>query len=76
MTWGSTWGSLNPTKLGPVVYTLFYIEYESFRSYHSGGVNFAFVDGSVRFIADTIDQPTLNALATRAGGELIAKDLD
>lgn len=41
------------------------------RSYHPGGVNAVFMDGSVRFCADTINQKTWRALGTRAGGEVI-----
>jgi len=33
-------------------------------SYHSGGINVALGDGSVRFITDTIDHETLRALLT------------
>ncbi len=76
VTWGSTAGRLNSHHLETIRYGLFHEEYEAFRSDHTGGVNFAFVDGSVRFIADTIDRTTLNALATRAGGESISKDFD
>lgn len=43
----------------------------NFSSNHSGGVNFAFCDGSVRFIRQTIPVETLRALSTRAGGEVI-----
>jgi prepilin-type N-terminal cleavage/methylation domain-containing protein/prepilin-type processing-associated H-X9-DG protein len=41
-----------------------------FWSPHSGGANFAFVDGSVRFLGYTID-PIMPALASRAGGEVV-----
>jgi len=44
----------------------------SASSYHSGGVNVAFADGSVRFIRDSIDFPTWRALGTRDGGEVVA----
>ncbi len=42
------------------------------RSYHNGGVNGAMADGSVRFFANTIDQFTWRALATRSGGEAVS----
>jgi prepilin-type processing-associated H-X9-DG protein len=43
----------------------------NFSSNHPGGVNFAFCDGSVRFISQTIPLPTLQALSTRSNGEVI-----
>jgi prepilin-type N-terminal cleavage/methylation domain-containing protein/prepilin-type processing-associated H-X9-DG protein len=42
-----------------------------FRSDHPGGAQFVFVDGSVRFVPETIDYPVLGALVTRAGGETV-----
>ncbi len=42
-----------------------------FWSWHPGGAHFLFCDGSVRFLAYSAD-PTLPALATRAGGEAIS----
>jgi prepilin-type processing-associated H-X9-DG protein len=39
------------------------------RSYHPEGVNALMLDGSARFIRDTIDLVTWRALGTREGGE-------
>lgn len=44
-------------------------EYETFRSDHTGGVQFVMTDGAVRFISEVIDSNTLDALATRNGAE-------
>jgi len=44
------------------------------NSLHSGGVDVGFVDGSVRFITDSISPITWWALGTRAGGEVISSD--
>jgi len=46
----------------------------TFRSDHPGGCNFVMVDGSVRFIADSVDAAVLDALATRNGGEVVSGD--
>ncbi len=43
----------------------------SARSYHPGGVNAALCDGSVRFVPNTIDLATWQALGTPKGGEPI-----
>jgi prepilin-type N-terminal cleavage/methylation domain-containing protein/prepilin-type processing-associated H-X9-DG protein len=43
---------------------------QSARSYHPGGVNSAFADGSVRFISDNVAAATYLALGTRAGNEV------
>jgi prepilin-type N-terminal cleavage/methylation domain-containing protein/prepilin-type processing-associated H-X9-DG protein len=40
-------------------------------SYHSGGVNVAFCDGSVHFIKDSVSFQTWGSIATHAGGEVI-----
>jgi prepilin-type N-terminal cleavage/methylation domain-containing protein/prepilin-type processing-associated H-X9-DG protein len=44
------------------------------RSYHSGGVNVAFCDGSVRFIKDSVNPVSWLAIGTRAGSEVISSD--
>jgi prepilin-type N-terminal cleavage/methylation domain-containing protein/prepilin-type processing-associated H-X9-DG protein len=41
-------------------------------SFHPGGVNVVFGDGSSRFLAEDIDPLTMIALVTRAGGELVS----
>jgi prepilin-type N-terminal cleavage/methylation domain-containing protein/prepilin-type processing-associated H-X9-DG protein len=41
----------------------------SFHSRHPNGLQFAYADGSVTFISNSIDIPTYRALATIAGGE-------
>ena len=43
-------------------------------SNHAGGVNMAFLDGSVKFIKDSINLGTYAALGTKAGGEVISSD--
>ncbi|MCH2200623.1 MAG: DUF1559 domain-containing protein, partial [Fuerstiella sp.] len=42
-------------------------------SSHSGGMQAAFADGSVRFISESIDPTVLEALATKAGGEVVGQ---
>ena len=42
-------------------------------SYHPGGVNFIFADGSVHFIDEAIDLATLRAMATVNGSEIISE---
>jgi prepilin-type processing-associated H-X9-DG protein len=43
-----------------------------FGSYHPGGANFAFCDGSVKFLKSSTDLTILSALGTRAGGDVIS----
>jgi len=40
-------------------------------SFHPGGANAAFCDGSVRFLSQTIEHTVLTSLVTRAGNEVV-----
>ena len=41
-----------------------------YGSHHPGGANFSLMDGSVRFITETIDMDAYRAAASRSGGEV------
>jgi len=63
----SVFGSFNANRI-----SLFDIpSYESFRGPHSGGVQFVWADGSVRFLTQSIDAVTLKRLAARNDGETV-----
>lgn len=47
---------------------------KNFVSLHPGGANFAFCDGSVHFLKQSISMPTYAALGSRNGGEVISAD--
>ena len=44
------------------------------QSNHSGGINFAFMDGHVQFISDDINFDVYRGMATRNGNEVISID--
>ncbi len=48
--------------------------FEGFHSYHPGIVMFAFADGSVRPITDSIDLAVYQAMSTRSRGDLVPGD--
>jgi hypothetical protein len=62
----------NSSREGKTVDQLTYAAVTS-RSYHPGGVMVALVDGSCRFVAETIDPFQWRALATRQGGEVVGE---
>lgn len=46
----------------------------SIYSFHSGGANVLYGDGSVRFLRSSVNANTVAALVTRAGGEVVANE--
>ncbi len=44
------------------------------QSNHPGGVNVGFLDGSVKFVKDSVSLTTWGAIATKAGGEIVSAD--
>jgi prepilin-type N-terminal cleavage/methylation domain-containing protein/prepilin-type processing-associated H-X9-DG protein len=65
----STWQSQSS-----VVGCRFGASAKGFVSAHPGGSNFAFADGSVHFLKNSINQYTYCALASKAGGEIVSAD--
>jgi prepilin-type processing-associated H-X9-DG protein len=47
---------------------------EAYGRGHGGGANVVFADGSVHVLRDSLSLATLQALSTRAGGEVITED--
>jgi prepilin-type N-terminal cleavage/methylation domain-containing protein/prepilin-type processing-associated H-X9-DG protein len=47
---------------------------DDYWSFHRGGCNFLFGDGSVRFIKESVNPIVFSYLSTRAGGEVVSAD--
>ena len=77
---GGLWFITFPNKLACDSDTGGSISYGQFGSLigpasnHPGGVNMLFLDGSVKFVKDTISPQTYYALSTVAGNEVISAD--
>ena len=69
-TFASTHAPLNYVPPGPVD-PWDWVNQLGFRSRHPGGAQFAFGDGHVGFLSETIDTEIYRGLSTRARGELI-----
>jgi prepilin-type processing-associated H-X9-DG protein len=67
--WGSNQDNNSPNGSASLVYQ--YGTMIAAHSNHSGGVNMGFLDGSVKFIKDSVNPGTYGALGTMAGGEVI-----
>jgi len=50
------------------------IDFSNAGSYHPGGVNALFADGSVKLLKNTVATNVYWGLGTRAGGEVISAD--
>ena len=46
----------------------------AFHTQHPGGGNFLFLDGSVKFIKNSVDLDTMRALCTRNYAEVVSSD--
>ena len=68
---GSTAIAFNPVLPDPTTDTRHLV---GFSSRHTGGVNFVFLDGSVRFLKDGTSDFVRLAMGTRAGGEVFNID--
>ncbi len=51
--------------------TVSWLNAQGHASYHTGGVQFVFLDGSVRFLSDSIDYPTYCLAGDRADGKVL-----
>ncbi len=60
-------------KFRDCVTTGLYHGHVAARSYHTGGVQIAIADGSVRFVSDSIDSVTWRAAGTMANGEVLGE---
>jgi prepilin-type N-terminal cleavage/methylation domain-containing protein/prepilin-type processing-associated H-X9-DG protein len=52
----------------------FFASHQAARSYHPGGINAVFADGSVRFFKSTMTPNVWRGLGSRAGGEAFSSD--
>ena len=65
---------VNPVKNAAGLPSCMILGQWGFRSFHPGGGNFAFADGSVKFIKDSVSYQAYRGLGSRAGGEVISSD--
>ena len=70
--WGSNQDSVSPNAPNGNQYQ--YGNMITAKSNHSGGVNMLFLDGSVRFVKDSVNIGTYAAIGTIAGGEVVSAD--
>ncbi|WP_437227341.1 DUF1559 domain-containing protein [Planctomicrobium sp. SH661] len=71
--WMGTWALASTVNGINMPNASAYYNGSGFRSYHTGGAQFAMVDGSVRFINNNVNLMTLSSLGTKAGGEVLSE---
>ena len=62
------WDSVDENDGGPTYMSL------AASSYHPGGVNALFADGSVHYVKNSVSPVTWRALGSIAGGEVVSSD--
>jgi prepilin-type N-terminal cleavage/methylation domain-containing protein/prepilin-type processing-associated H-X9-DG protein len=72
--WCNKGNSALPVYAGPMKINATNEHSFLYYSFHTGGANFGFADGSVRFLRDSTQLWTLAALTTRSGGEVLSLD--
>ena len=68
----STVRGINTVDLDDIDWNSYY--FQGFGSYHPGGANFLFADGSVHFVQETIDLWTFGRLGHRSDGEVVGNN--
>jgi prepilin-type N-terminal cleavage/methylation domain-containing protein len=63
-----------PAPYSPPCYDLVFRRVGAYGSGHGGGANVVCADGAVHFLRESLSLAALQALSTRAGGEVITED--
>jgi prepilin-type N-terminal cleavage/methylation domain-containing protein/prepilin-type processing-associated H-X9-DG protein len=67
---------INASTIDPSQNYTFEVQTRMFGSRHSGGCNFCLADGSVKFVSDSVDLATYQAMGTRNDGLPAGKGID
>ena len=68
---GTWWAEPHDLRFDQINFKINSSKRQGISSYHPGGVNVAFCDGSVRFLRDSINPQLVRAMLTIDGGEQI-----
>ncbi|WP_406698752.1 DUF1559 domain-containing protein [Singulisphaera sp. Ch08] len=66
--------NMKSCTLNKTISSELYDGFVSVSSYHPGGANVSFLDGSVRFVKSSVNFATWYGIGTRNGGEIISAD--